>query len=79
MKRLVSILIPGVFASSLGHAQDLNTPRVNSERAMVIEAFPWFDVDNDRTRTGFGTVTHPFEWLIEPSGVGRLICGKQGS
>jgi hypothetical protein len=39
--RLVALfMICGLTVSSLSHAQDLNTPRVNDDRSMVIDSFP---------------------------------------
>jgi hypothetical protein len=40
MRVAVLVMMGGLTLSSISHAQDLNTPRVHDDRAMIIESFP---------------------------------------
>jgi len=40
MRTLQIVLLGPIFSSSIGHAQDLNTPRAQDARPMIIESFP---------------------------------------
>ncbi len=40
MRLVVPVMIGGLAVSSVSHAQDLNTPRINDDRAMAIDSFP---------------------------------------